>query len=135
MTTSKKITGQFEVNMNPVDTYAQGLGGNALARMTIDKTFHGALSATSKGEMLSAMTNTPGSAGYVAIEQVNGTLIDKAGGFILQHFGVMNNDNNRLVLEVVPDSGTDALVGLTGTMRISMEEEQHHYEFEFSLAD
>lgn len=139
MTTRKllteKVVGQFEVNMNPVEAYAQGLSGITLARMTLDKTFSGGLNATSKGEMLSAMTGTSGSAGYVAIEQVSGTLSDKTGGFVLQHFGIMDKGRDRLVLEVVPDSGTGALVGLTGTMQINREEGQHHYEFDFCIAD
>ncbi|HBX67430.1 MAG TPA: DUF3224 domain-containing protein, partial [Balneolaceae bacterium] len=92
-----------------MDGYAEGKGGITLNRMSIDKTFHGDLDATSKGEMLSAMTPVKGSAGYVAMEQVTGKLSGKRGGFVLQHFGIMDKGNDRLVLEVVPDSGTDEL--------------------------
>jgi len=139
MTTTKLLTdtikGQFEVNMNPSEAYAQGLDGNTMARMTLDKTFSGGLTATSKGEMLSAMTGISGSAGYVAMEQVSGTLSDRVGGFVLQHFGIMDKGSDRLILEVVPDSGTGELVGLSGTMKITMEDGQHHYEFDFCIAN
>jgi hypothetical protein len=83
--------------------------------------------------MLSAMTNTQGSAGHVAIEQVSGTLAGKYGRFVLQHFGIINGDQNRLVLEVVPNSGTGELVGLAGKMVINIENSNHLYEFEYEL--
>ena len=128
-----KITGKFDVNLNPLDFYVQGKNGIKLGRMSIDKTFHGDLDATSKGEMLSAMTSVEGSAGYVAIEQVIGTLSGKSGSFVLQHFGAMDKGSNRLVLEIVPDSGTGQLSKLAGKMDIKIEEGQHYYEFEYEL--
>ena len=101
--------------------------------MTIDKIFHGPLSATSKGEMLSVMTAVPGSAGYVAMEIVSGTLDGKTGTFALQHFGVMDNGKDSLILKVVPDSGTDELAGLSGDMKIIREGGEHSYVFNYAL--
>ena len=119
--------------MNTLDPYAQGFGGVNLGRMSIDKQFKGALEAISKGEMLSAMTSVKGSAGYVAIEQVTGVLSGKKGSFVLQHFGTMRQGSDRLILEVVPDSGSGELTGLTGTMAIKIEDAQHLYEFKYEL--
>ena len=130
-----KITGKFEVVLHPLDAYHQGTDGINLGRMSIDKTFSGDLDATSKGEMLSAMTSVKGSMGYVAIEQVTGTLSGRRGSFVLQHFGTMDMDTDRLILEVVPDSGTDQLAGLTGDMTINIKDGQHQYEFEYLLVD
>lgn len=129
-----KIIGKFEVKLSPLDSYAQGVNGINLGRMSLDKTFQGDLEGSSKGEMLSAMTATKGSAGYVAIEQVVGTLSGKKGSFVLQHFGTMDKSGNRLTLEVVPDSGAGELIGLSGSMTINIEEGQHFYEFEYELA-
>lgn len=129
-----KISGQFTVKLNPLESYAQGMDGINLGRMSIDKKFEGDLDATSRGEMLSAMTSVKGSAGYVAIEQVSGTLSGKKGSFVLQHFGTMKQGSDRLVLEVVPDSGTGALSGLAGKMTINREGGQHYYEFDYALA-
>ena len=128
------ITGKFDVTLNPLEFYAKGENGVNFGRMSIDKSFHGELEATSKGEMLSAMTSTKGSAGYVAIEQVIGSLSGKKGSFVLQHFGTMNKGKDRLILEVVPDSGSGELVGLAGTMSITIEDGQHFYELEYKLA-
>jgi hypothetical protein len=129
-----KISGNFEVKLSPLDFYVQGLDGVNLGRMSIDKQFKGALEATSKGEMLSAMTTVKGSAGYVAIEQVSGVLSGKKGSFVLQHFGTMNQDRDRLVLEVVPNSGAGELSSLAGKMAIKIEGGKHCYEFDYELA-
>lgn len=126
------ITGKFEVSLEPLDTYAAGIEGSNFNRMSINKRFLGELSATSKGEMLSVMTPVKGSAGYVAIEQVSGTLLGKQGTFVLQHYGIMADESDTLILEVVPDSATGELQGLTGKMKIRIENGQHHYDFEFS---
>lgn len=119
--------------MQPLEFSTEGKDGAQLGRLAIDKTFNGELSAKSKGEMLSAMTTVKGSAGYVAIEQVSGTLDGKTGSFILQHFGTMSKGSDRLVLEVVPDSGSGDLEGLSGKMNIEIKDGQHYYSFEYEL--
>lgn len=128
-----EISGKFDVSLKPLEAYAEGTDGIKLGRMSIDKTFHGALDANSQGEMLSAMTSIKGSAGYVAIELVNGSLSGKRGSFVLQHFGTMDRGNDRLILEVIPDSASGELTGLTGAMRIKIEDGQHFYKFNFTL--
>ncbi|MGA9574740.1 MAG: DUF3224 domain-containing protein [Lysobacterales bacterium] len=129
-----KILGTFDVNLNPMDSSLDGMDGVRFGRMFIDKTFHGELEASSKGEMLSAMTSVEGSAGYVAIEQVTGSLSGKQGSFVLQHFGTMDKGQARLVLEVVPDSGAGELSGLVGTMNIDIKDHRHFYTFDYELA-
>jgi len=127
------ITGTFNAILNPLDGYAKGENGVKLGRMSIEKVWNGELKGKSKGEMLSAMTSVKGSAGYVAIEQVTGSLSGKKGSFVLQHYGTMDKGQDRLVLEVVPDSGTGELKGLTGKMDIRIEGDTHYYDFEFEL--
>lgn len=128
-----KVRGEFTASLKPLTGYAEGQAGIALGRMSINKTFIGELAATSKGEMLSALTPVKGSAGYVAIEQVIGSLSGKSGSFVLQHFGIMSKGQDRLVLEVVPDSGTDELQGLSGKMAILINDGKHSYEFDYSF--
>jgi hypothetical protein len=128
-----KIKGAFEVKLNPLETYNSGVGGIKMGRMSLNKTFSGDLTATSKGEMLSAMGVTPGSAGYVALEQVTGTLMGKYGSFALQHYGRMDAGKSSLVLEVVPASGEGELAGLTGKMEIIIEGGKHFYAFDFDF--
>jgi len=128
-----KISGKFEVKLQPLAPYVKGVDGINLGRMSIEKTFSGELSATSNGEMLNVITTVEGSAGYVAIEQVSGTLSGRSGSFVLQHFGTMSQQGNALLLEVVPDSGTGELAGLSGQMSIRNEGGQHYYDFDYEL--
>lgn len=127
-----RVTGSFEVKLNPLAPPDQA-EGSTLGRMSIDKQFHGDLEATSKGEMLSAVTEVKGSAGYVAIERVTGTLQGRRGSFVLQHSGTISSGGQHLSITVVPDSGSGQLVGLAGKMGISIVEGKHTYDFEFTL--
>ena len=128
-----KAKGTFEVNLKPMDSFHQGSDGVTIGRMSIDKTFEGDLQAHSLGEMLSAMTTVKGSAGYVAIEQVNGSLNGKTGTFVLQHYGQMSGQESLLILDVVPDSGIGELATLSGKMAIDNQDGIHSYEFEYLL--
>jgi hypothetical protein len=103
--------------------------------MSLDKQFHGDLEATSKGEMLTAGTGVPGSAGYVAIERVDGTLHGRGGTFVLQHSGTMTRGAPQLTITVVPDSGAGQLAGLAGRMAITIADGKHTYDFEYTLAE
>lgn len=128
-----KITGSFTVIMKPLEAYAKTKDGGTLGRMSLDKTYMGPLTGTSQGAMLTGMSPVKGSAGYVAIENVTGTLEGKSGTFNLQHFGVMSATESRLILEVLPDSGTGELTGLTGKMEINNVDGQHSYVFEYEF--
>jgi hypothetical protein len=129
----QRATGPFDVKVTPQKPDNEVSQAANLGRMTIDKQFHGDLEATSKGEMLSAMGEVKGSAGYVALERVSGTLAGRKGSFILQHSGTMDRGNPSLTISVVPDSGTDELKGLSGTMKIIIEGAKHSYDFGYSL--
>ncbi len=83
--------------------------------------------------MLSAMTATKGSAGYVAIERVEGTLHGRKGTFVLKHDGSMDRGAPSLEVRVVPDSGTGELEGLRGRMQIDIVEGKHLFTFDYEL--
>jgi hypothetical protein len=127
-----RATGPFEVKIVP-QTPDGKFEDASLGRMTIDKQFHGDLEGTSKGQMLTGMTATKGSAGYVAIERVTGTLNGRTGTFILQHSATMNRGTPELSVTVVPDSGTGQLEGIAGKMNIIIADGKHSYDFEYTL--
>ena len=128
-----RATGTFEVKLTPQPT-GDAAEGASLGRMTLDKQFRGDLEGTSKGEMLSALTNVKGSAGYVGLERVTGALQGRRGTFVLQHSGTMTRGAPQLVITVVPDSGTGDLTGLAGTMMIDVADGNHSYTFDYTLA-
>jgi hypothetical protein len=127
-----RASGTFQVKLSPL-TLNNDTADSSLGRLDIDKQFLGNLVASSRGEMLSAGTAVKGSAGYVAIERVSGALQDRNGSFVLQHNATMNRGAPKLEIAVVPDSGTDQLMGLSGTMTISKVDGVHTYEFDYTL--
>lgn len=122
--------GTFEVSFDPQPPYDTE-GGITLGRVAIRKRFAGALEGNSTVEMLSAMTEVKGSAGYVALERVHGSLDGKRGSFVLVHCGLMNRGDGDLRVTVVPDSGTDELRHLAGTMTIDIVDGTHHYALDY----
>jgi hypothetical protein len=124
--------GTFEVKLTPQPSDRQPEDA-VLGRMWLDKEFHGDLEATSRGQMLTAMTDVKGSAGYVAIERVRGTLRGRTGSFVLQHTGTMTRGAPSLTITVVPDSGAEELAGLSGQMTIIITDGKHSYELEYAL--
>lgn len=127
-----RASGTFDVTIRPLSVEFAG-DDAPLARMSIDKRFHGDLDATSKGEMLSAGSPSQGSAGYVAIEKVTGRLHGREGTFTLQHSATMNRGVPSLSVTVIPDSGTGALAGISGSLNIIIENKQHSYTFDYAL--
>ncbi len=131
--TSHFATGPFDVKLAP-QTLSPVAEKSGLGRMSLDKQFHGALEATSTGEMLAFRSATPGSAGYVAMESVRGTLDGRTGTFVLQHSSTMTRGEPLQSITVVPDSGTDGLAGLAGRMVVDIAPGgAHSYRFDYTL--
>ncbi len=132
---SQLARGPFEVKLAPQKADNPQADGSGHGRMSIDKRFEGDLEATSQGEMLSFMSATKGSAGYVAMERVTGSLGGRRGSFVFQHSGTMNRGAPELRVTVVPDSGTGELTGLSGSMKIIITPDgKHSYEMTYALA-
>lgn len=125
---AERAVGTFEVDVKPLSS-----GDQTPGRFSLEKRFRGGLEGTSRGEMLTAGTGVRGSAGYVAIEKVDGKLNGRAGTFALQHSGTMTRGAPQLTITVVPDSGTGELTGLSGRMSIVIEDGKHSYELEYTL--
>jgi len=127
-----RAEGSFTVSIRPQQK-PELVCGTSLGRMTLDKQFLGDLVASGKGEMLTAMTETAGSAGYVAMERVSGVLRGRRGSFVFQHNGTMAHGVQQLSITVVPDSGSDELSGIGGSFTVHIVDGKHCYEFEYSL--
>lgn len=125
-----EAVGTFDVKLAPLDFDQSPIGS-----MLIDKTFEGDLQGTSVGQMLAFRSGVEGSAGYVAMERVAGTLGGREGSFTLQHSGQIDKGAPSLTVVVVPDSATDGLAGLRGTMNIVVTPGRHDYQFRYTLPD
>jgi Protein of unknown function (DUF3224) len=122
--------GTFDVK---VTAAAECAGDAAIGRFLLDKQFHGGLEGTSDGEMLAAGAVAKGSGGYVAMEKVTGRLDGRKGTFVLQHSGTMTAGVPQMTVTVVPDSGTEQLIGIAGTMIIKIDAGKHSYDFAYTL--
>lgn len=131
---STSARGIFEVALTP-QPLADPDADPGLARLAIAKQFQGDLTGASNGEMLSVRTQVEGSAGYVAVERFSGTLHGRRGSFVLLHRGVMDRGGQQLQITVVPDSASDELVGLSGSMLIIIDDGIHHYDFTYTLGE
>lgn len=129
-----RAIGTFEVTTTGHEDLGSGEGAK-LARATMSKQFVGELEGSSTVEMISALSEVRGSAGYVAIERVQARLQGRSGSFVLQHSGTMNRGMSSLTIHVVPDTGTGELKGLDGTMAIDIVDGKHHFAFEYTLGD
>ena len=124
---SQQAKGNFDIQTKQEATIADSIG-----RFSLDKTFHGDIEGRSVGEMLAVRTSTPGSAGYVLIEHVTGKVKNRSGGFMLQHYGLMDRSKPELKVVIIPDSGTGELTGISGEMTINAAE-SHSYVLNYSL--
>ena len=126
--------GEFEVKRIPQEELDIG-GGTSVGHSRFDKRFRGPLDAASVVHMLAVMSPVAGSGAYVAIERIEGTLNGRRGSFFAQHNGVMDRGKPSLDLTVVPDSGTDDLLGLRGRIAIDIVDGKHFYTFDYDLDD
>jgi hypothetical protein len=134
-TMTSQAVGTFEVKVKPLPE-DEKVAGVPVGRMSIDKTFKGDIDGTSAGEMMTTGTAVKGSAGYVAVEIVTGSIKGRKGAFTLMHHATMKeNADFRMNIVVVPDSGTSELTGLAGKMEIIIEGGKHSYRFDYTLPE
>jgi len=125
--------GSFTITMQPPPA-GEGAGRVSVGRMLLDKYYSGDLTGIGQGEMLSAGNPAAGSAGYVAIEHVTGTLGSLSGSFALQHAGTMHGGASHLSISIVPGSGTGDLATIEGKLKLDIVDRQHFYELDYTLA-
>jgi hypothetical protein len=124
--------GSFDVKLVP-GVAEPGMTGTQ--KIGLDKVYRGDLQATGKGLMLSSGDPGQGSAGYVAMERVSGTLAGRAGSFALMQMGTMAPGvGQQLTVTVVPGSGTGDLSGIYGGMAIDVSGGKHSYVLNYAFA-
>lgn len=131
---SRQARGTFKVDITPQPPQ-DGAADPGVGRMLIHKQFQGDLVGEGHGQMLAMGTPVDGSAGYVAMERVSGSVHGHEGSFALQHSGTLHRGAAQLSITIVPDSGSDALVGISGTLQIVIEGGAHHYVLDYDLPD
>ncbi|HEX6637708.1 MAG TPA: DUF3224 domain-containing protein [Steroidobacteraceae bacterium] len=126
-------SGYFDVTLTPQAADNPPVRTAQIERLSIDKKYHGDVQGTSAGQM-QAMRDERDTGAYVALEKVVASIQGRKGTFMLMHYGYMNEGAvGRWLVEIVPDSGTGELAGLSGTMKIIQKDDKHYYEIEYAL--
>ncbi|MCI0699243.1 DUF3224 domain-containing protein [candidate division KSB1 bacterium] len=84
-----------------------------LTRVSVIKSYQGDITGEGKLEYL-MMYRDDGSASFVGLERVVGSVGGRLGSFVFQHIGVFKDGVATVTLIVVPGSGTGDLHGLGG---------------------
>lgn len=122
---SQHATGAFTIDIWNAQPYDER-DGVTLTRAHVTKTFHGEIEGTSTAELLLVGTAVEGSAAYVGIERVTAAVNGHAGSFILKHNAVSAHGAQVGEWTIVPDSGSGALRGISGTARIEIGPDGSH---------
>jgi len=125
----KTVTGTFDVKMLPSPPPVEG----EFVRLSLDKTFAGALAGTSRVEMMASNNGTNASGGYVALERFTGKLEGRSGSFTMQHSGIMSPGSMEIKVVLTPGSGTGELEDISGTLEIRKEGKQHFYALHYEV--
>jgi hypothetical protein len=127
-----RAEGDFEVKNVPLPA-DDVTADTAIDRYALNKQYRGGLEASAKGEMLGAGDPASGAAGYVAMEEVTGSLLGRTGSFTLQHSGTMQNGKFELKVHIVPGTGTSELQGIAGTMTFIIAGAKHSYTLDYTV--
>jgi hypothetical protein len=104
---------RFSISSWDEKPYSEGPELPKLTRGTVTKTFTGELVGEGRVDYL-MMYRDDGSATFVGLERVVGSLAGRAGSFVLQRTGVFEDGVAKESYVVVPGSGTGELRGLRG---------------------
>jgi len=94
--------------------YEEPAEGPVLSRIHVEESFSGDIEADGVVEFLQA-SRPDGTASFVGIERVTGTIAGRSGSFLLQDSGTVAGGVVSGDWFVVPGSGTGELAGLRGT--------------------
>lgn len=111
MTADAKCT--FEITGWDEESYEEIEGGAKLSQAKVTQSYSGAIEGIGSVEYLMAYT-VNGTASFVGIERVTGSVDEKSGTFVIQHVGAFKDDKATSSWSIVAGSGTGALADLRG---------------------
>ncbi len=106
-------TGEFELQSWTEDTYRELAGGGKLTRAMFKQAFTGDVAGSGEVEWLMCYLED-GTARFVGLQRIEGSVQDRDGSFVLECVGEFDGGKARGTWSVVRGSGTDALAGLHG---------------------
>ncbi|MEP6599714.1 MAG: DUF3224 domain-containing protein [Actinomycetota bacterium] len=114
------LNATFEVASWDETTVDEGADLGKITRASVTRRYQGGVNGESVTEWLMAY-RLDGTATFVGIERVRGSVGGRDGTLVLQHVGEYTDGVARAALTVLPDSGTGALAGVTGEGRFTAD--------------
>ena len=109
----KEANCTFKITAWDENPYKEFESGVKLTRAKVSQAYEGDLSGEGSAEFLMSHAAN-GTASFVGIELITGTLSGKTGSFIIQHVGTYDSNGACSTWAVLPDSGTGELIGISG---------------------
>lgn len=109
-----RATGKITVRTYLPAPYDEPADGPVLSRIHVEESFDGDIVGEGVAEFLQSAA-ADGTAGFVGLERVTGSVGDRDGTFLLQDAGTVAGGVVHGEWFVVPGSGTGKLSGLRGT--------------------
>lgn len=103
----------FKVTTWDEKPYQEFDGGAKLTRAKVSQAYQGAINGEGLVEFLMSHAAN-GTASFVGMELVRGTVAGKSGSFVIQHVGTFDSGGARSAWYIVPGSGNGELAGITG---------------------
>jgi hypothetical protein len=126
MTTHAEAT--FKVDAWDEKPWDTADGQPKMTRAEVTKSFEGDLEGTSQLQYLMTYRED-GTADFVAMERIRGSLGGKRGSFVLSHVGAFVDGAASGTWTVVDGSGTDDLEGLSGSSAFSIPKGEDRFPF------
>lgn len=111
---TERATAVITVHKYEPVPYDEPAAGPALTRIHVEESFAGDITGDGVVEFLQA-GRADGSASFVGLERITGTIAGRTGSFLLQDAGTVDGNVVSGEWFVVPGSGTGGLAGLRGT--------------------
>ncbi|MVU82914.1 DUF3224 family protein [Nocardia sp. ET3-3] len=113
MTEKIRVEGTIAVHKYEPVAYEEPEQGPVLTRIHVEESFSGGIEGEGVVEFLQS-SNADGTASFVGIERITGSVDGKSGTFLLQDAGTVADNIVSGDWFVVPGSGTGDLTGLRG---------------------
>jgi uncharacterized protein DUF3224 len=131
---TQRANARFAIKSWDEKPYIEGSGVPKLTRATVMKSFSGEIEGEGHVEYL-MMYRHDGTATFVGLEHITGTVGGRSGSFVLQRDGVFEGGQARENYCVVPGSGTGELKGLSGHGNSAVGHGMEHpFTLEYELA-
>lgn len=131
---SSQIKCTFNIDSWNEEPFSTSENGPKLNRASVKQTYSGSLDAKSTLEYLMT-TFEDGRSSFIGIEEIIGELEGKSGSFLLNHTGTHEDDVAKSTFEIIPNSGTGELEGISGSGHYEATHDQSTFRLFFEFKE